>query len=385
MSGFQAIRVELSPLQVHSKGKRVHVTGDKVSLRVKRFTSCNGFDDLHGDEPPVHRNRWHMFMFKLHSQSLSPFHWRDSFKSVTSRRAGFNVDSESSGCVVHLNMRGAGSSDVAVHFSDSAQVERVLVITASSAKTKLADELHVALKIEVFHPDVSTKTCMVRKCMQPSKDLLRISVISALSFVKRSGKDLEIDSWCSSRSMAAHFTPGVSASTWSTRVVFSRRRRVTSSNTLRGTEETAPLPSPSRKTTNCSFCNCARTRMTKTSGSRTQMHVCCQRADEIHVVGGAWKSPMRSTSIPKGLMSTNLRVLLGTFETPLRAYQARSLIPPQQMPSARVTVHNQEWQRAVIQVLKVVPLREDLVMFNPRLPIANTISGFVATVSASLK
>ena len=94
MSGFQAIRIELSPLQVHSKGKRVHVTGDKVSFLAKRFTSYNGF----GDEPPVHRNRWHMFIFKLHSESLSPFHWRDSFKGVTSRQAGFNVDSESSGC-----------------------------------------------------------------------------------------------------------------------------------------------------------------------------------------------------------------------------------------------------------------------------------------------
>ena len=298
---------------------------------------------------------------------------------------------------VHHNMRGAVRM---LQFTLlTLHRLRVLVITASSAKTKLADELHVALNIEVFHPDVSTKTCMVRKCMQPSKGLLRISVISAPSFVKRSGKDLEIDSWCSSRSMAAvftfsHFTPGVSASTWSTRAVFSRRRRVNSSSTLRGTEETAPLPSPSRKTTNCRFCNCARTRMTKTSGSRTQMHVCCQRADEIHVVGDAWKSPMRSTSVPKGLMSTNLRVLLETFDlslmptlsqTPLRAYQARTLIPPQQMPSARVTVHNQEWQRATSQVLKVVPLRESLVMFNPWLPSANTISGFVATVSASLK
>ena len=93
-------------------------------------------------------------------------------------------------------------------------------------------------------------------------------------------------------------------------------------------------------------------------------------------------------------MSTNLRVLLETLEmslmptlsqTPLRAYQARTLIPPQQMPPARVTVQDQEWQRATSQVWKVVPLRESLVMFNPWLPSANTISGFVATVSASLK
>ena len=128
-------------------------------------------------------------------------------RGVTTRRARFNVDSESSGCAGHHNMRGSMrcSSDVAVHSSESAQVDGVLVMTASSAKTKLADELHVALNIEVFNQDVSTKTCVVRKCMKPSNGLLSISVISAPSFVKSSGFMLK---------GILRSTPGVRAARW---------------------------------------------------------------------------------------------------------------------------------------------------------------------------
>ena len=54
-----------------------------------------------------------------------------------------------------------------------------------------------------------------------------------------------------------HFTPRVSASIWSTRVEFSRRRRLTLSSALKGADMATPLPSPSGKTAHSRFCNCA--------------------------------------------------------------------------------------------------------------------------------
>ena len=122
-------------------------------------------------------------------------------------------------------------------------------------------------------------------------------------------RDFEIDFWCSSRSMAAIFTfghskPGVSASICSTRAVFSRSVQLTSSSASKGA---------SSKTTYCRACHCARTTMTKTSGSRTQKHVRSRRADETHVVGDAWESPMRSTSAPRGPVSTSSMASLDTF------------------------------------------------------------------------
>ena len=80
---------------------------------------------------PYTGTRWHMFILKLHSESLSfsSFHWRDSFKDVRDE-AGCHVDFDSSGCAVHLK-RGSmkGSSD-GVHSSESA-LDGVLVITVS--------------------------------------------------------------------------------------------------------------------------------------------------------------------------------------------------------------------------------------------------------------
>ena len=96
------------------EGKWVLVTGNKGSSRYKRCAGNNirvsSCDDSHGDELPVHKNRWHMLIFQLHSESFPPFDRRDGLKGMTTRRAGSNAVFELK--PGQLNMRGSmkGSS-----------------------------------------------------------------------------------------------------------------------------------------------------------------------------------------------------------------------------------------------------------------------------------
>ena len=95
--------------------------------------------------------------------------WRVDLKGVTTQRAGSDADVESparadpapSSTVnvrpVHFYMQGSlkGSSDATTHFFESVHVDRVDVDTASSAKTRVADEFHAVRESEVFNLHVS--------------------------------------------------------------------------------------------------------------------------------------------------------------------------------------------------------------------------------------